>query len=1300
MNNKNPVQLLGKWLLNTVFLLILMNSARAEDTAIFADEIPPAQPNILFLLDQSGSMGIQIEGTTQTRADALKFAFDTVMSDPDLVEIDVGLIGFSSGESTPYAHGVSFPISPIDGDAHQIMLSNLLPFGSSSATTVGYFSPADDILPDTTPAEPVRSYLPRILSSWNIWGGTPIVDSYHEAALYFRGERPKWGLAAPNQNHAAHPSTYKGSSVGTVSEVATGNTAICDAPDCGINCTGYTEQSACAVGNLSCGLGTNCSTATESWGENCTLGTEAECMASDPKYTSCTATSNASCSTSCVNGVYHPETGLCIPDALNSFTIKTHEPNMCLEVNGQALTQELCDGSAEQVFYTTNASPGFVQIRASNNFCFDVAGGSNADGASIGAYPCQTTFPAHQAFLPKSTGEIVAAGSSKCMEVPDSSPFTSPFTSPFNFVTAGVAIQQSSCTGNANQVFIMSNEATSCATTSDILCQYPQETTRCDHQKYSCDETTDNASLNSNDIVYNSPITDKCETNAIVVLSDGEPWNTDQAQLNQTMAEIKSMAGLTADCAGASDDAGRCGVELARFLATKDQSSDIEGDNVINTYTIGFDVSAGSIAETFLTSVAKAGDGKYFPASNAAALAAVFKAIISDVSKTARSYAAPVYTVDPSSRLAHSRNIYIPLFENSSAPRWAGNLKKFKLNDAGQIIDKAGKVAVSADGILDPEAADFWSNATVTTSRGKPNPVTSGGAANLLDPATRNLLTDNGNTLVALNSSSVTKQALTGSGNLSDDLHESLIKFIRGYDNEGNSRKHFGDILHSKPTVVSYADKEVIFFGTNEGYIHAINTADADTTGGGKELFAYMPSPLLSNIQGQYKNKPLTGPIKRIYGVDGEMTVWINDKDKNGKVDSGESVYLYFGLRRGGSAYYALDITKPSEPKLLWTINNTSGFSKLGQTWSKPAMGKLRYKDSGAIKFEEVLVFGGGYDASVYDEEDAASRVTTNVRGNGIYIVNATTGKLIWSHEGGDLKDSVPSNIRVMDVDRNGSLDRLYFGDTGGNVWRVDLNIDDFDDDASMHDVKNDARIYKFAELGNNTGSDFRKFFYEPEVSTFKHKGRFVSLVTIGSGYRAHPKNDKIKDSMFILYDENTLNIPETVPPPLTATDLASSAALAGDDFLPTYKGWHRPLSHTGEKVLSPPLVFMDKVMFTTFASTTQPVETGGIGSCTTKTNNFSRAYVLDLMTGAATADLDGDGKITSTDESIITGSGDIPDSPTLVFNEPNNCTSDGCDHIVDIRVGKLEKPLIDGSTLGGNTNLGEYLPKVFWVDR
>lgn len=1297
--NKNNMQYFGKWL-SGLFFLLLSFATFAEDIEIFSDDIPPAKPNILMVLDHSGSMNITVSGGTQTRLGALRTAFNSLMTDTDFAGVKVGLMGFSNGSSIPYPHGMSFPVTDLDDLAEPIMLSNLIPFrprmmsdagGGPTPTVVGYFTLADDVLPDPVPGDRVRDFLPKILNGWNAWGSTPLVDAYYEAALYFRGEKPKWGLATPEQNHAAHPSTYKGLSAGTVTQVPTGSTLTCDAPDCGINCVSVLQQGLCATGQASCGLGTNCITATETWTATCTLPTEAECLASDTRFTSCVPSGYSSCSTSCISGVYHPETGLCIPDALSSFTIKTHAANMCLEMNGSALTQELCDGSPEQVFYSTAARPGFVNIAGSNNYCIDVQASDDDDLTPIIAHPCSSPVSSNQTFS-LSGGNIIAEHSGKCLDIPGAA------------YVPGVGVTQYTCNGTAHQTFTMSNEATSCTVSNDYWCQFPQETTRCDHQKYTCDETRAEATLDSDNIIYNSPISDECENNAIVLLSDGQPYVPDRLQFDQTMVDVKTMTGSTVDCVDTSD--GRCGTEIASFLATKDQSSVIDGDNFINTYTIGFDVSAGSAAEVFLKSVANAGEGQYFPASDAAALAAVFKSIVSDVSKAARSYSAPAYTVDQSSLLSHSRNVYIPMFENAAAPAWSGNLKKFKLNDSGQIIDKTGKVAVDQYGVLDAEAIDFWGERVTSTRRGRaPNPVTTGGVASRLDPDSRKLLTDNGTALVSLDATSVTKTAMSGGAvTISDAEHAAMLKFIQGYEDDGKARHHLGDILHSKPMVVSYGAQEVIFFGTNEGFLHAINANDADVTGGGKELFAYMPSSLLSTIPGQYENTPLSGSIKRIYGVDGEMTVWLDDKNKNGRVDSGsgESAYLFFGLRRGGNAYYALNITDPSNPALMWSINNnTAGFGQLAQSWSKPVPARLRYKDSGDVKYEEVLIFGGGYDAAIYDEANASSRNMANVKGNAIYIVNAKTGALIWSHSGGDLQHSVAGNIRVLDLDRNGSIDRLYFGDLGGNVWRADLNVDDIDDDASLNDVKKDARIYRLADLGGSTGSaNHRMFFYEPDVSVFKHKGQLMTIVAIGSGYRAHPKDTSIQDRFYVLRDENAVNVPKTAPVAMTHSDLMVSSSLGGSDFMPDYKGWYMDLTnHIGEKSLSSPLIFVNKVMFTTFGFTSAPVSTVNADNCGSKSSNLSRAYVLDLMKASATVDLNGDGNITDADRSVMVGTGDIPDSPKLVFNEPTNCDKKGCDQFVDVRVGKMQTPLIDRNTSGGNVNLGDILPKVFWLD-
>jgi len=68
--------------------------------------------------------------------------------------------------------------------------------------------------------------------------------------------------------------------------------------------------------------------------------------------------------------------------------------------------------------------------------------------------------------------------------------------------------------------------------------------------------------------VYKSPV-GECSNNIITLLTDGAPNG------NKTAPDISRMTGQ--NCVGL------CANELAEFLSTKDQRSDIDGDNIVTT---------------------------------------------------------------------------------------------------------------------------------------------------------------------------------------------------------------------------------------------------------------------------------------------------------------------------------------------------------------------------------------------------------------------------------------------------------------------------------------------------------------------------------------------------------------------------------------------------------------------------------------------------------------------------------------------------------------------------------------------
>jgi type IV pilus assembly protein PilY1 len=291
----------------------------------------------------------------------------------------------------------------------------------------------------------------------------------------------------------------------------------------------------------------------------------------------------------------------------------------------------------------------------------------------------------------------------------------------------------------------------------------------------------------------------------------------------------------------------------------------------------------------------------------------------------------------------------------------------------------------------------------------------------------------------------------------------------------------FGDPLHSKPLVVNYGgdsedEQEIrIIVGTNAGALHMFD----DNGSSVDEAWAFMPKEFISDVKTLKDNFAVSS---KVYGIDGPVTSYIYDANGDGKIDeSKDSIWIFFGLRRGGNSYYALDITKKDAPELLWHIDGSGDFSGLGQTWSKPKVGYSALNIVDNVP-KPVLFFGAGYsegkDASGVGKEDST--------GVGIYMVDAEGGGLLWSLSTAESSatntyfsgtDSIPSPVAILDSDSNGLVDRVYAGDTGGNVWRVDMP------GKSPNSATTPWTAFKLASVGGDTDATDRRFFYEPSIA-------------------------------------------------------------------------------------------------------------------------------------------------------------------------------------------------------------------------
>lgn len=775
----------------------------------------------------------------------------------------------------------------------------------------------------------------------------------------------------------------------------------------------------------------------------------------------------------------------------------------------------------------------------------------------------------------------------------------------------------------------------------------------------------------------NSPIESACQPTHVVLLSDGEPNNT-----NSTNYSSLSGLGGPATCTSASTTAQRCGRDIAEWMATTNQSSWIDdASNYVTTHTVGFALGASrtdtttcnfsgtnSTAANFLCEIAAKGNGGFYSAQDAADLTDAFTEIIQNVIATDASFVSASAPVNSFNRVDNNDELYFSVFRPQETDRWPGNLKRYRLDiDGLRILDVTGSEAVdSVSGFFRTTARSWWSPVP------DGNLTSVGGAASQLPaPGLRKLFTftgssPNNTSLSLMSTTDASLNALFGLGSTAADNTERtrIVNYLLGWDGgvpNGTPRKAIGDPLHSSPRLVTYyAGDTSAVIGTNEGMVHVVNTST------GVEQFAFMPKALLGNAPRLAANERTT-TTKRPYGMDNTVTLWVNDVNNdgqilqsvNGSAQTGEFVYAYATMGRGGRNLYALDITSRSAPRLLWEIigGTTAGFERLGQTWSTPVKTKIQIGTaSDSNPPTDVLIFAGGYDPQQDNQlEDDTSYVRNNdSMGNSIYIVNARTGALIWSASSAsghtatlsNMLYSMPSPVKVIDLQRNanGALvydskrtaDQIFVGDMGGQVWRFYIN--NGSSGAGLITPANGDGV--FASLGGN-GANARRFYHAPDVALLNNNGTLKLTVNIGSGYRGHPLHKVIRDRFYSIHTTtivkaaNEGRVTESSLADLTSDVVETSVTTK----LATKSGWYLQLGTTGEKVLSTALTADGKLYFNTYEPTARS------DSCQASIG-INRAYSVLLSTGLpATTTV---GATPSNRYAVVQTSGLLPD-PTVV---------------------------------------------------
>jgi len=798
--------------------------------------------------------------------------------------------------------------------------------------------------------------------------------------------------------------------------------------------------------------------------------------------------------------------------------------------------------------------------------------------------------------------------------------------------------------------------------------------------------------------VYKTPYNSCTNEVYVIIITDGEPTRDLAAD---TYIKALPDIGAPFDVNGTDNYLAA----LAGWMHTHDLHSTLPDDQSATIFTIGFGQTAIDDAGELLREAADLGGGQYYPAKDPSALLASLQAALTNILEVNTSFTAPSVASNNFDRTETLDSVYYAMFVPDHGARWQGNLKKLKVTN-GKQVDRTGAAAIDDSGNISKDAKTFWS--TNTTPDG--NDVKKGGVAEMLRTKTgRVIMSDIGATggLTLLTSAnaetyygdSATLAAKLGVADVDADI-TAMFNWAKGIDvddaDNDNSTTDirsdiFGDPLHSKPLVVNYGGDSTnqdvrIIVGTNAGVLHMFDD-NGDTV---DENWAFIPKEFFPKIKKLRENFTSSG---KTYGIDSPAISYLLDVNGDGSIDStdGDKAWIFFGLRRGGSSYYALDISDPDKPELLWHIDaSTPKFTHLGQSWSQPRLG---YSAVNIVngKPKPVLFFAGGYDTT----KDNLSVGSGDTLGHAIYMVDAATGTLKWGISPEDtsdtntqytgITDSIPSSVATLDSDSDGLTDRLYFGDTGGNLWRVDMPGN------NPFSGTTPWTIFKLAELGGTTHETDRRFFSEPsiartfisdtiETTTVDADGNSTKVITqqerpyeailIGSGDRSTPAATDTDDKFFMVKDGNIISTsfvtspthPQlAIPSPILATDLynytynpfggtlTTAARQSLEIAVGNKRGWYIDFLGSGEKNTASAIVINGVTYFTSF---TPAAASADADSCELS-DGSGILYAVDLAFGTTVYDW-------RTWE-IAAG---IPDTPSIIITkdppEPKEpCTED-----------------------------------------
>jgi type IV pilus assembly protein PilY1 len=388
----------------------------------------------------------------------------------------------------------------------------------------------------------------------------------------------------------------------------------------------------------------------------------------------------------------------------------------------------------------------------------------------------------------------------------------------------------------------------------------------------------------------------------------------------------------------------------------------------------------------------------------------------------------------------------------------------------------------------------------------------------------------------------------------------------------------------------------MLYIGSNDGMLHAFEA------GTGHEAWAFIPNKVSRNLA------RLTTPsyqfVPFVNGTPVSTDVYYNDA---------WHTILVGTLGLGGQGVFAIDVTNPATPDVLWEFTDENA-ERLGYTYGQPAITRL---SNGTW----VALVPGGYnnDGAV----DYATRglpnqtaESTETIGDGraaLFVVNIQTGALIDEFVLPSTANGLASPT-VADYEFDFKADFAVAGDLNGNLWRIGLR-----QDGDAPDYGDIVQIFQ--------GSPDQPITTAPRIFPDPVSGEMIMVVGTGKYLELADREVDSGDPRQAIYGIRECRFRDSCATyPITPNDLVEQELSgASDDFITMNTthyldadaaGWSLTLGNTGflggaligERIIDRPLAIFSTgiIVLNSFIPSSDPCAPEGSGVL----------YILSAFTG------------------------------------------------------------------------------------